>query len=68
MSTVKVMSIIGIVMSGFAFLCLISFNNQTDYVSGIGWGIILVFWTIAQSIVGIVQSSKQIKKEVTNKE
>jgi hypothetical protein len=59
MKTVKVMSIIGLVMAVLTLICLLAFDNSYSYESAIGWGIILVFWTIAQSIVGIVQSKQR---------
>ena len=39
MRTVKVMSIIAIVVFSFSFLCLVGFsNNIEDYEAAIGWG------------------------------
>jgi len=59
MKTLKVMSIISLVFSGISFLCLVGYDNYYQYEIAIGWGILLAFWTIAYSIVGLVQSRKK---------
>ena len=62
MKTVKVMGIIGIVMSIFSLFCLAGWNNPYDYESAIGWGIIIALYALAYSIVGVVQGSKKKSK------
>lgn len=57
MKTIKVMSIIGLVISGLSFVCLIGFDNPQDYEAAIGWGLIAVFYLIAFSIVGLVKKA-----------
>lgn len=61
MKTLKVMSIIGIVIGGLSFLCLMAFNNIWDYEAGIGWGIIAVLYFIPFSIVSLNISNKKGK-------
>jgi hypothetical protein len=58
MKTLKVMSIIGMVLSAFSFMFMSWFNNAVDYEAAIGWGVIMVLWTIAFSVVVLVQSNK----------
>ena len=52
--SIKVMSIIGLVIGVFGFLCIIGFDNPIDYEAAIGWGIIVAFYLVAFSIVGLV--------------
>ena len=59
MKTLKVMSIVGLVIATFAFLVIISCDNAYDYAGGIAWGILLSLWSIAYSIVGLVQAKKK---------
>ena len=59
MKTLRVMGIIGLVMSAIAFICMVAWDNQYDYESAIGWGVIAIFYLIAYSIVGIVQSKQK---------
>lgn len=63
MKTVKVMSIIALVVFSFSFLCLVGFSNDVDYEAAIGWGIIAVIYGIAYAIAALVSSSKYNKKE-----
>ena len=58
MKTLKIMGIIGLVLAGFSYICIVVFNNPVDYESGLGWGIIAVFYLIALSIVCLVQCKK----------
>lgn len=58
MKTLKVMSIVGLVWFGLSLVCLLSFNNYTDYESSIGWGILGMFYAIPYSIVVLVNSKK----------
>jgi hypothetical protein len=56
MRTLKIMSIISLVITAIGFLCMISFCNEYDYEAGIGWGMIVALYTIAFSIVVLVKS------------
>jgi hypothetical protein len=64
MKTLKIMSITGLVVAGLALICLMVFDNYTDYVSAIGWGVIATLYLIALSVVTLVQSLKALKNEV----
>ena len=61
--TLKTMGIIGLILSGISFLCLIGFDDPTEYEAGIGWGLIAVYYLIALSIVCIVQAKKHYKQD-----
>lgn len=61
MKTLKVMSIIGIVLAVVAFLCLCAWDNVFDYVSAIGWGLYAACYLLAFAIVGLVQAGKNLK-------
>jgi uncharacterized membrane protein (UPF0136 family) len=58
MKTRKTMSIIGMVLGGLSLICLVAFNNQFDYESGIGWGMYSALYLIAFSIVVKVKNRK----------
>lgn len=58
MKTLKIMSIISLVITGICFLFMIMFYNSYDWEAAIGYGIYLALWTIAFSIVTLVQSIK----------
>lgn len=58
MKTIKVMSIIGLVMAVLSMLCIIGFQ-YSDSQASMGWGVIAVLYLIALSIVGIVQGGKK---------
>ena len=62
MKTLKIMGIIGLVIAGFSYICLVVFCNPIDYEAGIGWGFIACWYLIALSIVCLVQC-KKIKNE-----
>lgn len=51
----KTLSIIGIVLAALSFICLIAFDNFTDYTSAIGWGIYATLYLLALSIVVLVK-------------
>ena len=59
MTTIKVMGIIGIILSAIGFLCMCAYNNKYDYEAAIGWGVIVVLYLLAYSIVGIVQAGSK---------
>jgi hypothetical protein len=61
MKTLKVMGIVGLCLSLLSWICMASWMNPVDYESAIGWGFILMFYTIALCIVCIVQGSKKNK-------
>jgi len=58
MKTLKIMGIIGLVWAGLCFLGLAANDNPFTYEAGIGWGVWAVIYSIAYSIVGIVQSNR----------
>ena len=58
MATLKVMSIISYVITAIALLCLVAFNNDYEYVSAVGWGIILAFWSIGYTVTVHVQANR----------
>lgn len=58
MKTLKVMGIVGLVLSVFAFFCAGYLINIGNYYSASGWGMLVIFYSVAYSIVGIVQSGK----------
>jgi len=65
MKTLKVMSIIGLVLSGLSWLIMAWFSDSeyiSDWEAALGWGYIAIFYLIAFSIVVLVQSSKHSKK------
>lgn len=66
MRTLKIMSIVGLSISGISFVCLVAYDNVVDYESAIGWGIITVGYLIALSIVTLIKSLKELKKNDTN--
>jgi uncharacterized membrane protein YkgB len=68
MGTIKGMSIAGIVISALSFFCLIAYSDydnivfSTNYMSGIGWGMIGAIYLLAFSITGLVIACQ--KKEI----
>lgn len=58
MKTLKIMSIVGLVLAGLSWLCMSAFDNVLDYEQGIGWGMIAMLYLIALSIVCLVQVKK----------
>ncbi len=58
MMATKVMSIVGIIVAGFSFLCLSAYNSAYDYEIAIGWGVIATIYLLALSIVALVQLRK----------
>lgn len=62
MKTLKVMSIIGLLLSIIVFLGLFLFNTPDDYEHAIGWGMVLATWTVAQSIVSLVYAIEKKEK------
>jgi len=61
MKSLKIMSIVGLVIAGVSILCLYAWNNILDYESAIGWGIIASMYLVALSIVSL-SKSKQVNK------
>jgi len=59
--TLKVMSIIGIVLASISLICAISFNNLYDYEAAIGWGMYSSLYLLAFGIVGLVQYKRNKK-------
>jgi len=51
MKAIKILAIIGLVISFISFISLASFNNVIDYEAAIGWGIITVMYLITLCIV-----------------
>ena len=58
MGTLKVMSIIGLVLAILTFLSIIVFNNIDDYEAGLGWGLYAASYLIAFSIVVLTKLKK----------
>ena len=62
MTSLKIMSIVGLVITAFAFVCLLVFSDQDNYNAGIGWGLIECLYSVSFMIVALVVASKA-KKE-----
>jgi len=60
----KAMSIIGIIWFSLSFFCVIAFNNSMND-EAVGWGILGMLYAIPYSIVGLVQSNKKNKTEIS---
>jgi hypothetical protein len=58
MRTLRVMGIIGLCLSAISFIFMIAYDNSVDYEAAIGWGVILMFYTVALCIVAIVKGGK----------
>jgi len=61
MKALKVLSIIGIVVSAIAFI-VVGWSYERDVIAG--WGIIACIYLLALSIVVLIQSNKQIIKTI----
>lgn len=66
MKSLKIMSIIGIVLFSFAFLVVALTIDSTDPDIPIGWGLIGLLYAIPFSIVVLVQSIKLKGKSMSN--
>ena len=62
MQTIKVMSIIGCVVFALSLVGIFAWGDTPDNDAALGWGMIGCLYGVALSIVGIVQSSKNVKK------
>ena len=62
MSTIRVMSIIGIVIFLLTILCVSLWGGTADNDAALGWGYIGAIYGIAFAIVGIVQTNNIKKK------
>ncbi|MDZ4227854.1 MAG: hypothetical protein U1E54_01270 [Candidatus Levybacteria bacterium] len=62
-TSIKVMSIIGIVLAVISFICLVAFDNRYDYESAVGWGVIAAIYLLAFSIVALVKNSTKVEKK-----
>ena len=60
MKTLKVMGIIGIILSGLCYL-FIAFLMDTNPQGAIGWGVIGILYLLALSIIGVVQANRNKK-------
>ena len=60
--TLKIMSLIGIVLGVIAFVCVCAFSDPYNYVSAVGWGIYASLYLTAFGIVGLVQAIKNWKE------
>lgn len=58
MKTLKVMSIVSLIISILAFLCIAAWEF-TDPMAAIGWGVIEIFYTLAFAIVVLVIASSK---------
>jgi len=61
MKSLKILSIIGLVIAGFSWWCLAYNNTPQDYEGAIAWGYIAVFYLIALAIVSLIQANRNIK-------
>jgi hypothetical protein len=61
MTTLKVMSIIGLVWYALLLFCILSMET-TDVEEALGYGLLVIIYAIPYSIVGLVQANKQKKK------
>ena len=61
MKSLKVLSIIGLVLFSLSLICLIAFDNDADYLSAIGWGMYAALYGIALAIVALVKVRKYNK-------
>ena len=59
--TLKVMSIIGIVVSSLSWIALYSCNVNGDPATASEWGFFGILYLLAFSIVGLVQYSRNQK-------
>ena len=57
MKTLKIMSILGIIIAVIAFACQCGWTPDTAS-NAIGWGVIAESYMLAFAIVGIVQAHK----------
>tara|TARA_B100000579_G_scaffold109702_1_gene87533 strand:- start:389 stop:580 length:192 start_codon:yes stop_codon:yes gene_type:complete len=62
MNTIRVMSIIGIVVFLLSIFCLGLWGGTVDNDAALGWGFIGSIYGIALAIVGIVQTNNLNKK------
>ena len=53
MKSIKILAILGLVISFISFISLKAFNNVIEYEAAIGWGIITVFYLIAVCVVAL---------------
>ena len=44
MKSLKVLSIIGLVLFSLSLICLIAFDNDVDYLLAIGWGMYVTLY------------------------
>ena len=58
MRSLKVMSIIGIVLSGVVFLGMMAFYSDNDAEAAMGLAVWAVLWLLAQSISSLVISCR----------
>jgi len=65
MKTLKVLSIIGLVLNFLGFILMIVFCDEYDYDAAVGWGIICVLYAVAVNIVTLVKckTSKEINHD-----
>jgi hypothetical protein len=62
MKTLKVLSIIGLVVAGLGIIAFYSLdfeNNLDDALATGGWLIIVTLWLIAQSVTTLVQTKEK---------
>ncbi len=63
MNTIRVMSIIGIVIFALSIVCIAAWGGSIDNDAALGWGYIGSLYGIALAIVGIVQTNNLKKKK-----
>ena len=59
MKTLKIMSIIGLVITVLSLFCMIAWNDYINYGSAIGWGMINALYGLAFGITVLVISCKK---------
>lgn len=60
--SIKVLSIIGLVIFPLSFLCILSLLGDYDVENIAGWGIIASCYGVALSIVALVKNRNQSNK------
>lgn len=64
MKTLKVMSIISLVITGFAMIAFYKSEEIVSFDTAWGWATILALWSVAFSIVVLVQAKKTQNKKI----
>ena len=62
MNTIRIMSIIGVIIFSLSIICISVWADTPDNDAALGWGLIGSIYGIAFAIVGIVQTNKKKKR------